>query len=48
MGKSDRQMPLNILDIDSLLSLNHLLKQIKNCVKFDFIYEKALLIISYW
>lgn len=41
MGKSDNQMQLIILDIDSLIPSNHLLRQIKNCVNFDFIYEKA-------
>ncbi len=30
-----------ILDIDSMIPENHLLRQIKNSVNFDFIYEKA-------
>lgn len=30
-----------ILDIDSMIPDNYLLRQIKNCVNFDFIYEKA-------
>lgn len=30
-----------ILDIDSMIPEDHLLRQIKNCVDFDFIYEKA-------
>lgn len=30
-----------ILDIDSKILENHLLRQIKNCVNFDFIYKKA-------
>ncbi len=30
-----------ILDIDSMIPKNHLLRRIKNCVNFDFIYEKA-------
>ena len=30
-----------ILDIDSMIPEDHLLRQIKNCVNFDFIYEKA-------
>ena len=38
MGKSDNQMQLIILDIDSLIPSNHLLRQIKNCVNFDFMY----------
>ncbi len=41
MGKTDNQMQLIILDIDSMLSQNHLLRQIKNCVNFGFIYGKA-------
>jgi len=41
MGKSDNQMQLGILDIDSMSHQNYLLRQIKNCVNFDFIYEKA-------
>ncbi len=41
MGKQDRQMQMIILDIDSMIPQNHLLRQIKNCVNFDFIYEKA-------
>lgn len=40
-GKSDNQMQLIILDIDSMIPQNHLLRRIKNCVNFDFIYEKA-------
>lgn len=30
-----------ILDIDSMLPKNHILRRIKDCVDFDFIYEKA-------
>ncbi len=30
-----------ILDIDSMLPEDHLLRQIKNCVNFDSIYEKS-------
>lgn len=30
-----------ILDIDSMIPDTHLLRRIKNCVNFDFIYEKA-------
>lgn len=41
MGKQDRQMQMIILGIDSMIPQDHLLRQIKNCVSFDFIYEKA-------
>lgn len=41
MGKTDNQMQLIIFDIDSMIPQNHLLRQIKNCVNFEFIYEKA-------
>lgn len=41
MGKADRQMQLIIFDIESMIPQNHLLRQIKNGVNFDFIYEKA-------
>lgn len=30
-----------ILDIDFMILEDYLLRQIKNCVYFDFIYEKA-------
>ncbi len=30
-----------IIDIDFMIPDNHLLRQIKNCVNFDFIYKKA-------
>lgn len=41
MGKQDKQIQMIILDIDSMIPQNHLLRQIKNCVNFDFIYEKT-------
>ena len=41
MGKQDNQIQMVILDIDSIIPQDHLLRQIKNCVNFDFIYEKA-------
>ena len=41
MEKSDNQMQLIILDIEAMIPQNHLLRQIKNHVNFDFIYEKA-------
>ena len=34
-------MQMIILDIDSMIPQNHLLRQIKNYVNFDFIYAKA-------
>lgn len=41
MGKQNDQIQIVILDIDSMIPQNHLLRRIKNCVNFDFIYEKA-------
>lgn len=41
MGRQNGQIQMVILDIDSMIPDNHLLRQIKNCVNFDFIYEKA-------
>ena len=41
MGKQDKQMQMIILDIDSMIPQDHLLRQIKNYVNFDFIYEKT-------
>lgn len=41
MGKQSGQIQMIILDIDSMIPEDHLLRQIKNCVNFDFIYEKA-------
>lgn len=34
-----------ILDIDPMITMNYLLRQIKGRVNFDFIYEKAALTI---
>ena len=31
MGKADNQIQLIILDVDSMIPQNHLLRQIKNC-----------------
>lgn len=45
MGRIDNQMQLLILDLDSMIPENHLLRQIKNSVNFDFIYEKRPLFI---
>ena len=41
MVKQSGQLQMVILDIDSMIPKDHLLRQIKNCVNFDFIYEKA-------
>ena len=41
MGKQSGQIQMVILDIDSMIPEDHLLRRIKNCVNFDFIYEKA-------
>ncbi len=41
MGKQSGQIQMAILDIDSMIPEDHLLRRIKNCVNFDFIYEKA-------
>lgn len=41
MGKQNGQIQIVILDIDSIIPQGHLLRRIKNCVNFDFIYEKA-------
>lgn len=41
MGKQDKQIQMIILDIDSIIPENHLPRRIKNCINFDFIYEKT-------
>ena len=41
MGKQNGQIQIAILDIDSMIPEDHLLRQIKDHVNFDFIYEKA-------
>ena len=41
MGKQNGQIQIVILDIDSMIPEDHLLKRIKNCVNFGFIYEKV-------
>lgn len=41
MGKQSRQIQMLILDIDSMFPEDHLLRRIKNCINFDFIYEKT-------
>lgn len=41
MGKHSEQTQMVILDIDSMIPGDHLLRKIKNCANFDFIYEKG-------
>jgi transposase len=41
MGKKNGQIQMVILDIDYMIPDDHLLRQIKDCVNFNFIYEKA-------
>lgn len=41
MSKQNSQIQIVIPDIDSMIPQDHLLRRIKNCVNFDFIYEKA-------
>lgn len=41
MGKQDKQIGMIFLDMDSSILENHLLRKIKNCMNFDFIYEKG-------
>lgn len=36
MGMQSGQIQMVILDIDAMIPDNHLLRQIKNCVNFDF------------
>lgn len=40
-GKQNGQIQIVILDTDSIIPQDHLLRRIKNCVNFDFIYGKA-------
>lgn len=41
MGKQSGQIQMVILDIDSMISENHLLRRIKNCVNFVFYIRKG-------
>ena len=41
MGKRSGQIQMVILDMESMLPEDHLLRRIKNCGNFDFIYEKV-------
>lgn len=45
MGMQSGQIQMVIIDIDSMIPENHLLRQIKDRVNFDYIYEKAPLTI---
>ena len=47
MGKQSKQIQMVILDIDSVIPKDHLLRRIKDCVNFDFIYEKAVTYYSH-
>ena len=47
MGKQSEQIQMVILDIDSMITEEHLLRRIKNCVNFDCIYEKVAPYYSY-
>ena len=42
MGMQSGQIQMVILDIDAMIPDNHLLRQIKNCVNFDFYNRKVL------
>lgn len=47
MGKrTTQQIQMIILNLDFMIPENHLLRQIKNRVNFDFIYEIAALYYS--
>lgn len=37
MRKQDKQIQMIILDMNSIVPENHLLRKIKNCINFDFI-----------
>ena len=41
IGKQSGQIQMVIFDIDSIIPEDHLPRRIKNCVNFDFIYEKV-------
>lgn len=41
MGKKDGQLQMVIVDMESLIPNNHLLKKINSYIDFNFIYEKA-------
>ncbi len=37
--KQNGQIQMIVLDIDSMITENHLVRQIKDCKKFDFILD---------
>ena len=41
MGRKSKQLCMVILDMESLIPQEHLLRKIKAAIDFDFIYEKA-------
>ena len=43
MSKQNKQLEIAILDIDSMIPKNNLLRRIKDNMDFDFIYEKTAL-----
>ena len=45
--KQSGQIQMVILDMEAMIPEDHLLRQIKVCVNFDFIYEKAAPYYSY-
>ena len=45
--KQSGQIQMVILDMEAMIPEDHLLRQIKDCVNFDFIYEKAAPYYSY-
>lgn len=48
MEIQSEQNQMVILDVDSMIPENHLLRQIKDRVNFDFIYENAANRLSIW
>lgn len=49
MGKQSEQIQMVILDVDSMIPENHLLRRIKARVNFDFILRKgSSLLFSCW
>ena len=41
MDRQSNQIQMIVLDIESMIPEDHLLRRIKNCVNFDFIFDKA-------
>ncbi len=42
MGKQSGKVQMVIIDTDSMIPENHLLRRFKNSVNFNFIYEKVI------